>query len=49
MQTDPAREVKVLITAASMHGATGEIAAALGEELSGQGLAARADAVTEVP
>lgn len=26
-QTDRAREVKVLITAASMHGATGEIAA----------------------
>jgi menaquinone-dependent protoporphyrinogen oxidase len=39
-QTDRAREVKVLITAASMHGATGEIAAALGEELSGQGLSA---------
>jgi menaquinone-dependent protoporphyrinogen oxidase len=39
-QTDRAREVKVLITAASMHGATGEIAAVLGEELSGHGLAA---------
>jgi menaquinone-dependent protoporphyrinogen oxidase len=39
-QTDRAREVKVLITAASLHGATSEIAAALGEELSGQGLSA---------
>jgi menaquinone-dependent protoporphyrinogen oxidase len=39
-QTDRAREMKVLVTAASMHGATGEIAAVLGEELSGQGLAA---------
>jgi menaquinone-dependent protoporphyrinogen oxidase len=38
-QTDRAREVRVLITAASMHGATGEIAQVLGEELSGQGLA----------
>ena len=39
-QTDQARELKVLITAASLHGATGEIAQVLGEELSEQGLAA---------
>ena len=39
-QTDRALEVKVLITAASMHGATGEIAAVLAEELSEQGLTA---------
>jgi menaquinone-dependent protoporphyrinogen oxidase len=39
-QTDRARQVRVLITVASMHGATAEIAAVLGEELSGQGLAA---------
>jgi menaquinone-dependent protoporphyrinogen oxidase len=43
-QTERAREVKVLITAASMHGATGEIATALGEEMSEQGLA-----VTVIP
>jgi hypothetical protein len=39
-QTDRARQVRVLIMVASMHGATAEIAAVLGEELSGQGLAA---------
>lgn len=50
-QTDRAREVKVLITAASMHGATGEIATVLGEELSKQGLAATVippEAVTDI-
>jgi menaquinone-dependent protoporphyrinogen oxidase len=44
IQADRAHEVKVLITAASLHEATGEIAAVLGEELTRQGLA-----VTVIP
>jgi menaquinone-dependent protoporphyrinogen oxidase len=50
-QTDRARTTKVLITATSMHGATGEIATALGEELSEQGLAVTVippEAVTDI-
>lgn len=39
-QTDRADTLKVLITAASLHGATGEIADVLGKELSGTGAAA---------
>jgi len=37
-ETDPARGVKVLVSAASMHGSTSDIAQVIAEVLSGQGL-----------